>query len=113
MIKSTLGAPFGGTICGGQDGLESLALRLMTPPNFGAGFGMYFPSIVVVALGEPGAPLVCSPPLVGGSAPRAFGIIPIAAAEPSSAPHAIANSVGNEDLFMLSPPVPRVDFRTI
>src|SRR5580704_17566449 len=55
MIKSTLGAPLGGTTCGCQYGLESLALRLMTPPNFGAGFGTYFPSIVVVPLGEPGA----------------------------------------------------------
>src|SRR5271170_6383057 len=58
MINRTLGAPLGGTICGGQYGLESLALRLMTPPNFEAGFGMYFPSIVVVLLGEPGAGLV-------------------------------------------------------
>src|ERR1700735_98018 len=58
MIKTTLGAPLGGTICGGQDGFESLALRLMTPPNFAAGFGRYFPSMVVVPLGDPGAGVV-------------------------------------------------------
>src|ERR1700733_1976676 len=66
MIKSTFGAPFGGTICGGQYGLESLALRLITPPNFAAGFGTYFPSIVAVPLGEPGVPAVWS------DAPLAF-----------------------------------------
>src|SRR5262249_31135224 len=59
MIRSTLGAPLGGTTCGGQYGFYWLACRLMTPPNFGGGGGRYFPSMVVVALGEPGAPVVC------------------------------------------------------
>src|SRR5438552_3269252 len=60
MIKSTLGAPLGGTTVGGQYGLESTAVSLITPPNFGSGGGSCFPSIVVVALGEPGVPVVCS-----------------------------------------------------
>src|SRR5262245_14873885 len=31
----------------------------MTPPNFDGGGGRYFPSMVVVAPGEPGVPVVC------------------------------------------------------
>src|SRR6478672_7629913 len=59
MISSTLGAPLGGTTRAGQYGFDWLASRLISPPNFGGGGGRYFPSIVVVALGEPGAPVVC------------------------------------------------------
>ena len=59
MISRTFGAPLGGTTCGGQYGLESLALRPISPPNFGGGLGRYRPSIVVVALGEPGVPVIC------------------------------------------------------
>src|SRR5882672_8116618 len=59
MISSTLGAPFGGTMVGGHHGLESLEFSLITPPNLGSGAGICFPSIVVVALGEPGVPVVC------------------------------------------------------
>src|SRR5258705_8557626 len=59
MMRRTLGAPFGGTTWAGQYGFDWLASRLMTPPNFGGGGGRYFPSIVVVALGEPGVPVVC------------------------------------------------------
>src|SRR5579862_7973389 len=59
MMRSTLGAPFGGTIRGGHQGVESLALSLITPPNFGGGGGSCFPSIVVVALGEPNVPVTC------------------------------------------------------
>src|SRR5208282_1191725 len=58
MISSTLGAPLGGTTFGGQPGLESAALRLIWPAKGGGGFGMYLPSMVVVALGEPGVPVV-------------------------------------------------------
>src|SRR5215475_1339966 len=58
MISSTLGAPLGGTTVGGQPGVESAALRLILPPKGGGGFGIYFPSMVVVALGEPGVPVV-------------------------------------------------------
>src|SRR5438034_6366843 len=59
MISRTLGAPFGGTTRGGHHGCDSLALSLMTPPNFGGGGGSCMPSIVIVALGEPGVPLIC------------------------------------------------------
>ena len=59
MISSTLGAPFGGTMRGGQYDFESFASSLITPPNFIGGGGICFPSIVVVALGEPGVPVVC------------------------------------------------------
>src|SRR5262249_36411232 len=54
MMRRTFGAPLGGTTVGGQYGLESLASMLITPPKGGGGGGMYFPSIVVVAPGEPG-----------------------------------------------------------
>jgi hypothetical protein len=39
MIKSTLGAPLGGTTRGGHHGFESDAFRLIVPPNFGSGGG--------------------------------------------------------------------------
>src|SRR5260370_31881879 len=57
-MRRMLGAPFGGRRVGGQYGLESTALSLITPPNFGSGGGSCFPSMVVVALGEPGVPVV-------------------------------------------------------
>src|SRR2546429_452436 len=59
MMSRTLGAPLGGTTRGGHQVFESLALSLITPPNFGGGGGSCFPSIVVVALGEPGTPVTC------------------------------------------------------
>ena len=52
MMSSTLGAPFGGTTRGAHHGVDSEALSLITPPNFGSGGGSCFPSIVVVALGR-------------------------------------------------------------
>src|SRR5437016_3821705 len=58
MIKSTLGAPLGGTTRGGQYDFESFASSLITPPNFIGGGGSSFPSIVTVASGEPGVPVV-------------------------------------------------------
>src|ERR1700720_1759056 len=59
MISSTFGAPLGGTTDGGQYGLESLAVSLITPPNFGGSGGSCLPSGVVVALGAPGVPVIC------------------------------------------------------
>src|SRR5437868_4912698 len=59
MIRSTLGAPFGGTTVGGQYGFESAATSLITPPNLGSGDGSCLPSMVVVALGEPSVPVIC------------------------------------------------------
>src|SRR4051794_3956318 len=57
MMSSTFGAPLGGTTRGGHQGVDSAAVSLITPPNFGGGDGSCFPSIVVVALGEPGTPV--------------------------------------------------------
>src|SRR5436309_1618374 len=59
MMSKTLGAPLGGTTRGGHQAFDSDALSLITPPNFGSGGGSCFPSIVVVALGEPGTPVTC------------------------------------------------------
>src|SRR5512139_56127 len=59
MISSTLGAPLGGTMRSGQYGLDCAAVSLITPPNFGGGGGNCLPSMVVVALGEPGTPVIC------------------------------------------------------
>src|SRR5437899_6793826 len=59
MMRSTLGAPLGGTTRGGHQGVESLALSLITPPNLGGGAGSCFPSIVVVASAEPNWPVTC------------------------------------------------------
>src|SRR5258707_15658265 len=67
MIRSTLGAPLGGTTRGVHQGLESLALSLITPPNFGGGGGSCFPSSVVVALGEPGEPVTCCAAATGAT----------------------------------------------
>src|SRR6185437_13384735 len=58
MMSRMLGALLGGTTVGGHHGLESGAVSLITPPNFGSGGGSCFPSMVVVAPGEPGVPVV-------------------------------------------------------
>ena len=59
MMSRMLGAPFGGTMRGGHHGLESKALSLITPPNGIGGAGICFPSMVTVALGAPGVPVIC------------------------------------------------------
>src|SRR5512140_918851 len=59
MMSSTLGAPWRGATDGGHQGVESLASSLMTPPNLGGGGGSCLPSMVTVALGEPGVPVTC------------------------------------------------------
>src|SRR6266436_5729620 len=59
MMRRILGAPLGGTTRGGQYGLESVAASLITPPKGSGGGGICFPSIVTVASGEPGVPLIC------------------------------------------------------
>src|SRR5262245_48991960 len=59
MINSTLGAPLGGSMRAGQKGLEPWVVRSMVPPNFCGGGGICVPSMVVVALGEPGVPVIC------------------------------------------------------
>src|SRR5262245_57556130 len=87
MISRTLGAPLGGTTEGGQYGFESFASCLMTPPNFGGGGGICFPSIVVVALGDPGAGAGCA---------DAFG-----RARPQSKVAATVNETNFDTRFML------------
>src|ERR1035438_8109591 len=57
MMRSTLGAPLGGTTRGGHQGVESLAVSLITPPNFGGGGGICFPLMVVVASAWPNVPV--------------------------------------------------------
>src|SRR5215469_6793544 len=59
MIKSTLGAPSGGTTRGGQYGVDCAALRSILPSNFCGGGGSCSPLMLVVAVGEPGAPVAC------------------------------------------------------
>src|SRR5271170_2610031 len=59
MMRSTLGAPLGGTTRGGHQGVESLAVSLITPPNGGAGAGSCFPLTVVVASADPNWPVTC------------------------------------------------------
>ncbi len=54
-----VGRAFGGTTRGVQHGLDWEALRLISPPNAGAGGGRTRPSITVVAEGEPGVPVFC------------------------------------------------------
>ena len=58
MMSRTFGAPFGGTMRGGHQGVDSEAFSLITPPNVGSGGGSCVPSIVVVAVGEPGVPVI-------------------------------------------------------
>src|SRR5271169_4622334 len=67
MMSSTLGAPFGGTTRGGHHGVDSEALSLITPPNFGGVGGIWLPPIVVVASAEPMTPLTCGAMLSGGA----------------------------------------------
>src|SRR5215467_12533951 len=59
MISRTFGAPFGGTTRAGQNGFDCAAFRLITPSNFCGGGGSCSPLIVVVAVGEPGVPVIC------------------------------------------------------
>src|SRR5882724_6576662 len=59
MIRRMFGAPLGATTRGGQYGVESLTLSLITPPNGIGGGGSCLPLIVVIAPGEPSVPVVC------------------------------------------------------
>jgi hypothetical protein len=59
MISRTFGALSGGTTRGAHHGFDCKASSLITPPNFGSGDGSCFPSIVVVASGDPGTPVIC------------------------------------------------------
>src|SRR6185369_4003853 len=59
MMSSTLGAPFGGTTRGAHQGFDAEAFSSITPPNAAGGGGICFPSMVVVAPGEPSSPVTC------------------------------------------------------
>src|SRR5215470_17852536 len=59
MIRSTFGAPFGGTMRAGQYGSEPFVVRSILPPNFCGGGGSCSPLIDIVAAGEPGGGLPC------------------------------------------------------
>src|SRR5262249_24192914 len=101
MISSTLGAPLGGTTRGAHHGLDWAALRLISPPNFGVGFWRYLPSMVVVALGDPGTPVVCWAGGAPGCACNSAASLPVAAASPPSAPSATSSKPRNLVLFRI------------
>src|SRR6516162_3912054 len=54
MMSRMLGAPLGGTTRAGQYIFDCKALSSISPLNCCGGGGIYLPSIVVVAQGEPG-----------------------------------------------------------
>jgi hypothetical protein len=58
IMSSMFGAPFGGTMRGGHHGFDWEAFSLITPPNGSGGAGSSLPSIVRVASGEPGTPVI-------------------------------------------------------
>src|SRR5262249_8341661 len=60
MINKMLGACFGGTMRGGHQAFDCSASSLITPAHFGSGAGSWCPGMVVVALGEPTVPVVCT-----------------------------------------------------
>ena len=62
MMSRMLGASLGGTMRGAHHGFDCRASFLISPPNFAGGAGSCFPSMVVVALGEPGVPVICCAP---------------------------------------------------
>src|SRR5262249_49475570 len=67
MMSRMLGALFGGTTLGGHHGVDSLAVSLITPPNFGSGGGSCLPLMVVVASGEPSLPVTWISPRKDGA----------------------------------------------
>src|SRR5881396_410049 len=76
MMSRMFGAPLGGTTRGGQYGLESVAASFITPPKGRGGGGICFPSMVTVASGEPGVPLICWVQAEGATAMTAAASIP-------------------------------------
>ena len=70
MMSRMLGACLGGTTRGAHHGFDCRASSLITPPNFGSGGGSCLPLMVVVALGEPGVPVVCISALAKAVAAR-------------------------------------------
>jgi hypothetical protein len=60
MINKTLGAPLGGTIRRSQQGFESFACSLITPPNGFGGSGSCLESGNMVAAGEQASGAFCA-----------------------------------------------------
>src|SRR6476469_9670903 len=88
MTSKILGAFFGGTIRGAHHAFDWSAPSLMTPPNAGSGAGSCFPSMAVVAAGEPGgAAAVAAAFPSSGAADSGVGP-PVAARYPAIAPAA-------------------------
>src|SRR5215470_13392578 len=73
MISSTFGAPLGGTTRGAHQYFDCSAPSLITPPNLGSGGGSWLPLMLVVALAEPGVPVICWA-IPGSAASRALAI---------------------------------------
>ena len=59
MMSRILGAPLRGVMRGGQYGLDFCAVSPIRPPKPGGGAGSWLPSIAIVALGDPGVPVIC------------------------------------------------------
>src|SRR5208282_587414 len=96
MINNTLGAPLGGTTRGAHHAFDCAAFSLITPPNFGSGGGSCFPSTVVVALAEPGTPVIC---------PAMQGVVLTMATKTTSNTHTVRLS-----LFISLPRFPNFQF---
>src|SRR5262245_27340249 len=73
MISSTFGAPLGGTTRGAHQYFDCRAPSLITPPNLGSGGGSCLPLMVVVALAEPGVPVICCA-VAGNATSKALAI---------------------------------------
>lgn len=61
MIRTARWAPYRRHDRGGHQAVHSEALCLITPPNFGFGRRTRLPLMVVVALAEPGTPMIRAP----------------------------------------------------
>src|SRR5262245_56501956 len=93
MMRRTFGAPLGAATSLGKAGLDSLALRPMTPPNGASGTGRI------------GEPPVCDFSAALSSAKRLAGGPPAATSQPSRAPTASAAVAGRTvRVRMTSPP---------
>src|SRR5271168_3035267 len=107
MISNTLGAPAGGTTRGGHQGLEFLALSLITPPNAGGAGGRWRPSMEMVALGLPAVPWITPSADAGGAAPPVCALALPDRNEPprAEASAAFAVDTNNCRRFILMSPV--------
>src|SRR5271166_1676275 len=93
MMSRMLGAPLGGTMRGGHQVFDPARVSLITPPNFGGGAGSCFPSMEIVALGEPNTPLTTPPAEADAPEPAACAFALPAAQEPPNAAASAAFAV--------------------